>query len=171
MFSGQCKRLRRLLVIHAFVASKLDYCNSLLYGQPKHLIKRLPSVQNFAARIIFQCRKYDHVTPLLKSLHWLPIEQRIKFKLLIITFKDLKRLMPPCICDLVTLYVPTRTLRSADQSLLFLPKLKLKTFGARSFYISAHTQNSMPLGLRKIDSYSTSKKHLKTWLFTLSFSN
>ena len=66
------------IIIHAFVTSRLDYCNSSLYGQPKYLIKRLQSVQNCAARIIFQCRKYDDVTALLKSLHWLPIEQRIK---------------------------------------------------------------------------------------------
>ena len=62
------------IIIHAFVTSKLDYCNSLLYGQPRYLIKRLQSVQNCAARIIFQCRKYNHVIPLLKSLHWLAIE-------------------------------------------------------------------------------------------------
>ena len=106
-------------------------------------------------QVIFQCRKYDHVTPLLWSLHWLPVEQRIEFKLLIITFKALKGLMPPYICELVTPYVHTRTLSSADQSLLCQPKFNLKTFGARSFSISAPTLwNSMPFELRKIDLYS-----------------
>ena len=74
-------------IIHSLVTSKLDYCNSILYGQPKYAIGILQYVQNCAARIIYQCKKYEHVTPLFKSLHWLHIEQRVKFKILVITFK------------------------------------------------------------------------------------
>jgi hypothetical protein len=64
-------------IIHSLVTSKLDYCNSILYGQPKYAIGRLQYVQNCAARIIYQCKKYEHVTTLFKSLHWHPIEQRV----------------------------------------------------------------------------------------------
>ena len=78
-----------ITVIHAFVTSKLDFCNALLYGLPKYVIKRLQHVQNSAARVIYLSRKFDQVTPLLIDLHWLPIEQGISFKILLITFKIL----------------------------------------------------------------------------------
>ena len=71
-----CKTL-----IHAFVTARIDYCNSLLYGQPKCILKRLQSVLNSAARLIHLTSRYEHVTPLLIQLHWLPVEQRITFKL------------------------------------------------------------------------------------------
>ena len=77
-----CKTL-----IHAFVTARIDYCNSLLYGQPKCILKRLQSVLNSAARLIHLTSRYEHVTPLLIQLHWLPIEQRITFKIAVITFK------------------------------------------------------------------------------------
>lgn len=69
------------ILVHAFVTSKLDFCDSLLYGVPKSLLQKLQSVQNTAARLVTCSRKYDHVTPLLKDLHWLRIAERIKFKI------------------------------------------------------------------------------------------
>ena len=72
----------------------LDYCNSLLYGQPKCILKRLQSVLNSAARLIHLTSRYEHVTPLLIQLHWLPIEQRITFKIAVITFKALHGAAP-----------------------------------------------------------------------------
>ena len=79
-------RIRKLLstktteyLVHAFVTSKLDHCNSLLYGVPKYVIKKLQSVQNAAARLITSSRKFDPITPILFDLHWLPISERIKF--------------------------------------------------------------------------------------------
>ena len=76
-------------IVHAFFKSRIDYCNSLLYGLPKCVLKNLQYVQNSAARFIYLhvSRKFDHVTPLLITLHWLPIEQRIHFKTLLITYK------------------------------------------------------------------------------------
>ena len=61
-------------LVHAFITSKVDYCNSLLYGVPKYLLLRLQRVLNCAARIVFKSDKYDHITPLPKELHWLPVE-------------------------------------------------------------------------------------------------
>ncbi|CAH3199148.1 unnamed protein product [Porites evermanni] len=77
------------ILIHAFVSSKLDYCNSFLYNVPMYVLKKLPSVQNAAARLITCSRKYDHITPILSDLHWLPVNERIKFKILPLTFKAL----------------------------------------------------------------------------------
>ena len=72
-------------LVNSLVTSNLDYCNSLLYGLPSSKLKRLQRIQNTAARIIMRTRKYDHITPVLKQLHWLPISQRIEFKILLLT--------------------------------------------------------------------------------------
>ena len=72
---------------HAFVSSKLDFCNSLLYSILKHLLQKLHSVQNAAARSVTSPSKFDHVTPLLMQLHWLPITERIKNKIFLFTFE------------------------------------------------------------------------------------
>ena len=74
-------------LVHAFVSSRVDYCNSLLSGISKSSLQKLQRVQNMAARLIVGLKKRDHITPTLKSLHWLPVEQRIMFKVLFITFK------------------------------------------------------------------------------------
>ena len=73
----------------AFVLSRLDYCNALLAGSPKHLIEKLQKVQNHAARLVFRCSKFDHVTPLLDSLHWLPVHLRIDYKISSLCFEVL----------------------------------------------------------------------------------
>ena len=78
------------ILVHAFVSSKLDYCNSLSYNIPKYLLNKLQFEQNTAARQITCSRKYDHTTPILIDLHWLPIAKRIKFKILLLTFKALR---------------------------------------------------------------------------------
>lgn len=77
------------MVVHAFVTSKLDYCNSLLYGLPKFLIAKLQSVQNSASRLVCMTRKFDHVTLTLIDLHWLPIRHRIVFKILLLVYESL----------------------------------------------------------------------------------
>ena len=82
------------LLVHALITSKRDYCNSLLYGLPKHMTKQLHCVQNAAARIVSLSPKFCHITPVLMSLHWLPIDLRIEFKILIITYKTLHGLAP-----------------------------------------------------------------------------
>ena len=103
------------ILIHTFGTSKLDHCNSLLYiNVPKNVIKKLQSVQNAAARLITRSRKCDHITPILLHLHWLPVSERIKFKILLLTFKALHQQSPTYIQDLITRYLPSRPLRSSS---------------------------------------------------------
>ena len=94
-------RIRKLLstkttetLVHAFITSKLDHCNSFLYNVPKYVIKKLQSVQNAAARLITGSRKYDHITPILFDLHWLPVSERVKFKIILLTHKALHQQSP-----------------------------------------------------------------------------
>ena len=94
-------------LVHAFLSSKLDFCNSLLYGIPKHLLRKLRSVQNPAARFVTSST-FDHVTPILKDLHWFPNAERIKFKILLLTFKGLHNLSPSYIKELFTIFWPAR---------------------------------------------------------------
>ena len=69
------------MLVHAFISSRLDYCNSLLYGITDQLLQKLQSVQTAAARLVTEARRRDHITPVLHDLHWLPVQQRIAFKI------------------------------------------------------------------------------------------
>jgi len=85
-------------VVHAFLTSRIDYCNSLLYDISDYNINPLQRIQNSAARIVTDSRKYDHFTPILQKLHWLPIRQRIHFKILLITDKSINDMAPEYLC-------------------------------------------------------------------------
>ena len=154
-------------LVSALVLSRLDYCNSLLAGSPKYVIDRLQRVQNSAARLILKSRKRDHITPLLKSLHWLPVQSRINYKLSILCHNFLSGTAPKYFDDLLSVYVPSRQLRSsADLRTLNVSKVRTKSYGERSFSYCAPKQwNSLPAQLRNIQSTSSFKKCLKTHLF------
>ena len=116
-------------VIHAFIFSRLDYCNALYMGIDQSAIRRLQLVQNAAARLLTGKKKRDHITPILASLHWLPVRYRIDFKMLLFVFKAQHGLAPPYLCELIEPYVPPRPLRSANLLLLTDPGDKLRTRG------------------------------------------
>ena len=101
-------------LVHAFVNSKLDYCNSLAYGLPKYLLQKLQYLQNAAARLITGIRKHDHITPILMDLHWLPVNERIQFKILLLTFKSLNGFALAYNDKMIQRYVPNRKLRSSS---------------------------------------------------------
>ena len=88
-------------LVHAFVTSRIDFCNSLLCGISKQSLQKLQHVQNSAARLVKQVKKSEHITPILFNLHWLPVSHRIKFKLLLLTFKALHNMSPVYIRDLL----------------------------------------------------------------------
>ena len=152
------------------VTSRLDYCNSLLAGAASQHIRRLQRMQNTCARLIMCRRKYDHVTPLLRELHWLPVHQRIQFKLLVITYKALHGLAPTYICDLLHVYSPSRSLRSEHSLLLTVPRTKLSTYCDRTFQkLAALLWNSIRMNIKAAESVDIFKKHLKTHLFCQAF--
>ena len=88
-------------LVHVFIASRLDYCNSLLYGVPDCQIMKLQRVMNASARLIHCAPKFRRITPILMELHWLPVRARIEFKILLITFKVIKGLAPKYLADLI----------------------------------------------------------------------
>ena len=101
-------------LICPFVLSMLNYCRALLSGSPKHLLDRLQKVQNNAAQLIYRSSKFNHITPLLHTLHWFPIEKRIDFKLASVSFKSLNGPAPTYFSDLFHFYTPRQLRYSAD---------------------------------------------------------
>ena len=160
-----------ITLISAFVLSRLDYCNSLLFGCPQSLISQLQRVQNNAARLILKLPKSDHISHHLASLHWLPVTSRIQYKISTIVFNTLRFNSPLYLSNLLSLYVPARSLRSsADKSTLCPPSVRTVTFGHKSFFHSAPTVwNSLPLSVRSSDSVISFKGSVKTHLFKSSF--
>ena len=159
-------------LVHAFVLSRIDYCNSLLYGLPKYQIAKLQRVQNIAARLIMKTTRYDHITPVLFELHWLPVAQRISFKILIIVFKAIHGTAPSYLRELVQVRnCSAYGLRSNTSLLLERPKGRmLSTLGARSFYSAAPSLwNSLPAHVRQISSFLNFKNALKTHLFRSTY--
>ncbi|KAK2170581.1 hypothetical protein LSH36_2g17002, partial [Paralvinella palmiformis] len=123
-------------VVHAFVTSRIDYCNSLLYGISDYNINRLQRIQNSAARIVTNTRKYDHITLILQKLHWLPVGHRIHFKMLL-TYKSINDMAPEYLCELVSIRKSSRKLRSSSQILLQVPVSRLKSYGDCAFSVAA----------------------------------
>ena len=154
------------------ILSKLDYCNSLFYGIPTKLLDKLQKVQNAAAKIVFKAKKIDHVTPLLKKLHWLPIVARIEYKIASICYKYFTQIeFPSYLAKHLKIYRPKRNLRSSnDERVLEVKDSNLKSYGGRSFASSApRVWNSLPHNVRHSVSLSSFKKNLKTYLFCKSY--
>ena len=154
------------IIVHAFVTTRLDYLNSLLYGMPDYIIKRLQRLLNAAARIIRNLGKYDHITDAMKKLHWLPIESRIQYKVLVLVHACVHNISPPYLSSLLTSYVPSREMRSSGKLILHQPIPNKVTYGKRPFaYGGPRLWNNLDIKLRTIVSPETFKRELKTHLY------
>ena len=116
-------------MIHAFIFSRLDYCNLLYVGLDQRSLKSLQLVQNAAAWLLTGTKKRVHTTPVLAFLHWLPDRFRIDFKIRMFVFKILNGFAPEYLADLIHVHRPIRALRSANKLYLDVPKCKIKTKG------------------------------------------
>jgi hypothetical protein len=117
-------------LVHAFIMSHLDYCNSLLFGIPQYQYQCLQRVLNAAARMICFTPRIAHITPVVMHLHWLPITFRVDFKIALLVYKALNGMAPQYIADLLSSKPEgNHHLRSDDRSLLQIPKTNAKTHG------------------------------------------
>ncbi|KAF7654941.1 hypothetical protein LDENG_00062930, partial [Lucifuga dentata] len=158
------------MVIHAFISSHLDYCNSLFTCLSKTSLNWLQTVQNAAVRLLTRSNRRTHITPILSSLHWLPINIRFHFKILVLTFRVLHSEAPQYITDLLQPQSTSRPLRSSGHRLLGVPCTHFKTLCDRAFQaIAPKLWNDLPLSLCSVDSVDTFKKQLKTFLFRQAF--
>ena len=156
-----------LILIHAFITSRLDSCNSLLIGLPVSEVKKLQHIQNTAARLVVRAKRHSHITPILHQLHWLAVEDRIVFKVLLITFKALHGIIPSYISEMIVNYCPSRSLRSSSKMLLQIPKTSTSTYGQRAFSaVAPRLWNELPLHIRCADSVESFKALLKKHLFS-----
>ena len=152
--------------------SKMDYGNALLYGSTQSDLQRLQRIQNWAAKLINCALKKDHATPYLRELHWLPVRERITFKILVYVYKCIHGLAPPYLTSLLRLHYPARPgLRSAsDTTRLFQHNTirSLQTASNQSFSIAApQIWNSLAISIRNSPSLDTFKKALKHKLFPI----
>ena len=156
---------------HAFVMSRLDCNNSLLYGLPSCELQKLQKIQNAAARILTGEGKRCHITPVLKKLHWLPIASRIQFKILMLTFKCLQDLAPRYLQELLKSRKTSCCTRSAcDDLLLEVGKTRLASAGDRAFVnVAPFLWNRLPYSIRACTTVAAFKSRLKTHLFEQYF--
>lgn len=160
------------MLIHAFVFSRLDYCNSSYTGVSHASLRRLQAAQNAAARLLTGTRKYDHISPVLASLGWLTIRDRVDFKMLVYAYKCLNGLAPSYLSELLEVHKPSRSLRSAEKGIvLSVPRTKYKQRGDRAFAVVApKLWNTLPLYIRSAPTIGSFKSLLKIHLFHMSSS-
>ena len=153
--------------MQALVISRLDYANAVLIGLPENTLRKLQLVQNNAARMITKTRRRDHVTPILKQLHWLPVHLRIVHKVLCLVYKAMTLATAPIyVKDMLELYRPARDLRSSSKGLQLTVPRSYRCTGDRAFSIAGPTRwNKLSPAVQESKTFLTFKKAIKTMLF------
>ena len=167
-FVAQCRRLQCTFqtLIVSLVLSRLDYGNAVLAGLPAYLFRRLQSVMNAAARLIYGLCHSDHISDALISLRWLRAQERVRFKTAVLMHKATHGTAPSYLSQLVrvTDLPDRRSLHSARTNRLLVPSVKLSTVGGRAFPVAGPTiWNSLPDNVISAPSLSTSRQRLKTF--------
>jgi hypothetical protein len=158
------------LAVHTLVTSKLDYCNSLLIGLDESLLKRLQNIQRTSARLVTRKRKYDPISADLIDLHWLPIKQRIDFKVLVLVYKSIHHQTPQYISDMLQVQPIVRRLRSNSSHRFVELRTHRSIFADKSFSCYApKIWNQLPELIKCAESVDIFKKLLKHHLFELVY--
>ena len=174
MIRNFVSRKNLVTLVHSLIVSKVDYCNSLFIGLPNVTLRKLQSILNRSARLIFNLPPRVPTTSSLIELHWLPVRARIEFKICLITFKALKFNQPSYIRELLSFssLESNLALRSGDDPFrLHEPRaIRERGFADRSFsFIAPRLYNNLPIAIKQIDSITTFKSHLKALLFSRSY--
>ena len=158
-------------VIHTLVFSPLFYCSPVWSSTSKKNVSKLQSVQNFAARVVTGSRKFEHITPVLRDLNWLPVSSMLKYTVGTLTFKCLKGLAPRYLCSRFVTRATVHDRNTRNKNKLDIPGYK-SAAGQRSFlYRSVTMWNSLPTAITDCNSLEMFKRKLKDYLFQLYFSN
>ncbi len=155
------------LLVQALVISRLDYCDALLAGLPSNTIKPLQMIQNAAGRLVFNEPKRAHVTPLFVSLHWLPVAARIQFKTLMLAYRTTTGSAPSYFHSLMTICIPSRSLRSASERRLVVPSQRDTKSLSRTFSFTVPGWwNELPTPIQNAESLTIFKRHLNSSLLS-----
>ena len=161
-------------LVHSLILSHVDYCNSLFLGLPNYLLKKIQTILNKCARLIYSLPPRTPTTRFLIELHWLPIRARIEFKICLIVFKAIMFKQPKYIVDLIT-SAETETqmsLRSRDDPYrLYEPRaVNERAFAERSFaYVAPRLYNKLPVEVKQQPTLDCFKARLKSFLFTQAY--
>ena len=159
------------VLVQALVISHLDYANGLFIGLPQKVFDQLQRIQNMAAKVTLNRSKFESSKDALKKLHWLPIKERVEFKILTMVFKCVNKAAPNYLSELITVKdspYDTRLLNS--ENYLFVPRTKCVTFGDRAFSVAGpKIWNKLPPEIRSIIDIEIFRKRIKTYLFAKVF--
>ena len=153
-------------LVRVLVTSRLDYCNSILRGLPVNRLAKMQRLQNACASISTRTSRRSRITPVLKELHWFPVHSRIQYKIMSQTSRAIHHQAPNYLSDMLSIYRPTRSLRSESTISLTVPRTRTATYGDRTFRKAAATVwNNLPANIRNSNSCSSFQRQLKTFIF------